>query len=125
MTTLPHEQMSAFGTNNSTKQLRKCAVFNKFIVEASSPNRNKGFCKGRHHLGLCIPKVYQRRHPQSTILYQIVQNYFEDWLANYFLKNNETLPGFVESEFRDYFKCGITLLWFCRERAVLWREILS
>ncbi|MDQ2994766.1 MAG: transposase, partial [Pseudomonadota bacterium] len=69
-------------------------------------------------MSLCVPKIYQRRYPQSTTLYQIVQNYFEDWLANYFLKNNEALPGFVENEFRDYFKCGILCFGFARARCL-------
>ena len=63
---------------------------------------------------LCIPKVYKRRDPQDTVLYQIVQNYLEDWLANYFLKHNEILPSYVENEYRDYFRCGILSHGFAR-----------
>ena len=65
---------------------------------------------------LCVPKVYKRRHPQDTVLYQIVQNYLEDWVTNYYLKHNEILPSFVENEFRDYFKCGILCHGFARAR---------
>jgi len=67
-------------------------------------------------LSLCVPKVYKRRNPENTLLYQIVQNYLEDWLANYYIKNNERLPGYVENEYRDYFKCGILCHGFARAR---------
>ncbi|MDQ2995396.1 MAG: transposase zinc-binding domain-containing protein, partial [Pseudomonadota bacterium] len=75
-------------------------------------------------MSLCIPKVYKRRKPQDTILYKIVQNYLEDWLANYLLKNNETVPGYVENEFRDYFKCGILCHGFARARCQCGADII-
>lgn len=65
----------------------------------------------RTALSLCIPKVYERRRPKCTLLNQIVQNFFEDWLANFYLQNNERLPAYVENEYRDYFKYGI----LCKE----------
>ena len=51
--------------------------------------------------------VYNRRDPQRTVLYQVVQNIFEEWRGNYSLRHGEVLPHFVEQEFKAYFKCGI------------------
>ena len=49
--------------------------------------------------------VYIRHRPETTLLYQIVQEYwpeFQTELANY----GKTLPTYVRNEFDEYLKCG-------------------
>jgi hypothetical protein len=58
--------------------------------------------------------IYKRRNPQATVLYQVVQNNFLEWSGNYSLRHDEVLPGYVEKEFKDYFKCGILAHGFAR-----------
>ncbi len=55
------------------------------------------------------PRRYRARRPENTLLYQAVQHHFESWLA---LKRageawEDTVPAFVERDFRKYLDCGI------------------
>jgi hypothetical protein len=63
-------------------------------------------------------RVYRPRRPQRTILYQVVQQHLETWLA---LQREddpwqERVPGFVERDFRKYLACGILAHGFARAR---------
>ena len=64
------------------------------------------------------PGIYERRRPEATILYQIVQQYLETYLA---LAQEAELDGqqmsaYVEREFRRYLECGILAYGFARAR---------
>jgi hypothetical protein len=64
------------------------------------------------------PRRYRARRPESTPLYPVVQHHFESWLA---LKHTgdpfeNTVPAFVERDFRKYLDCGIFARGFGRAR---------
>lgn len=48
---------------------------------------------------------YQRRRPEQTLLYQIVEEYYPTFTAHLVAQGRE-LPGYVQREFGDYLKCG-------------------
>jgi Transposase zinc-binding domain len=57
---------------------------------------------------------YRPQRPEDTVLYRIVQEHLETFLA-YARENYERpLPRYVENEFRDYVKCGIFAYGFLR-----------
>jgi hypothetical protein len=54
----------------------------------------------------CGPAPYRRRHPETTALYQVVQQHLETYLA---LAGEEDwdgqpVPAYVEREFRRYLR---------------------
>jgi len=49
---------------------------------------------------------YAPRHPETTILYGVVQDHLETWLAHARIQER-TVPGFVERELRAFLDCGI------------------
>ncbi len=53
--------------------------------------------------------VYRRRDPATTVLYQVVQQNPETFLALCAEGDpaGDWLPGFVEADFRKYLDCGI------------------
>ena len=64
------------------------------------------------------PRRYRARRPESTPLCPVVQHHFESWLA---LKRagdawEDTVPAFVERDFRKYLDCGILARGFGRAR---------
>ncbi len=64
------------------------------------------------------PRRYRGRSPENTPLYPVVQHHFETWLA---LKRSgeaweDTVPAFVERDFRKYLDCGILARGFGRAR---------
>lgn len=64
------------------------------------------------------PAPYRRRHPETTALYQVVQQHLETYLA---LAGEEDragqpVPAYVEREFRRYLQCGILAYGFARAR---------
>jgi len=64
------------------------------------------------------PQRYRARRPERTVLYGVVQHHFESWLA---LKRagdawEDTVPAFVERDFRKYLDCGILARGFGRAR---------
>ena len=62
--------------------------------------------------------VYRRRRPERTVLYQTVQAHLETWLAGKCEDNEDgrPVPPWVEREFREFLRCGILALGFCRVR---------
>jgi hypothetical protein len=49
---------------------------------------------------------YQRRTPENTVLYRVVQQNLETFLASA-RKRGRVVPRFVERELRAYLDCGI------------------
>ena len=49
-----------------------------------------------------LPEGYARRDPEKTLLYHLVQEHLESFLAEH-----PGLPTYVEEEFRRYLDCGI------------------
>lgn len=56
--------------------------------------------------------VYRRRRPETTALYRVVQTHFETWLVE--RSACESIPRYVEEDFRRYLDCGILARGFCR-----------
>ena len=52
------------------------------------------------------PATYQRRHPELTLWYRIVQAYLETWLAISKAQFDDSPPAYVIQAFRRYLECG-------------------
>ena len=50
---------------------------------------------------------YERRRPEDTALYQLVQEHLETFLAQVELETGAGLPEFVKKEFDAFLDCGI------------------
>jgi len=50
---------------------------------------------------------YQRRHPERTLWYSLVQKHLETWLELSTGPSGESPPACVERSFRRYLECGI------------------
>jgi hypothetical protein len=50
---------------------------------------------------------YERRRPEETTLYQVVQEYLETFLAQVETETGTRLPDFVKDEFDAFLECGI------------------
>jgi hypothetical protein len=59
---------------------------------------------------------HDRRRPEDTTLYQVVQEQFETFLAQVEAKTGTGLPEFVKDEFEAYLECGILAHGFLRVR---------
>ena len=57
---------------------------------------------------------YQRRRPERTLWYRIVQTHLETWLELASGENGEAPPPHVERTFRRYLECGILAHGFAR-----------
>jgi hypothetical protein len=51
--------------------------------------------------------AYQRHEPEETVLYQIVAENLETFLAEARDRYAEPLPAYVEKELRDFLRCGL------------------
>lgn len=60
--------------------------------------------------------VYQRRRPERTLLYHLVQAHLATWLALQDDAAGRSAPALVEREFRRYLDCGILAHGFARAR---------
>jgi hypothetical protein len=60
------------------------------------------------------PKRYQRRRPERTLWYRIVQTHLETWLELAGGEDGEAPPAHVERTFRRYLECGILAHGFAR-----------
>ena len=60
--------------------------------------------------------LHQRRRPAETVLYQLVQEHLETFLALADDPTGPGLPGYVERDFRKYLDCGILARGFARAR---------
>ena len=59
---------------------------------------------------------YERRRPEETTLYQVVQEQLETFLAQVEAKTGAGLPAFVKDEFEAFLECGILAHGFLRVR---------
>ena len=59
---------------------------------------------------------YQRRRPEETTLYQVVQEHAETFSAQGELETGTGLPQFVKDEFEAFLECGILAHGFLRLR---------
>lgn len=66
--------------------------------------------KACHHNSLGI---YQPRHPENTVLYQVFQEYLETWIAKT-QENGRYVASHVEKDFWEYLKCGLLCHGFAR-----------
>jgi len=58
---------------------------------------------------------YQRRTPETTVLYRVVQHHLETFLASA-RDQGRVVPRFVECEFRAFLDCGLLCRGFLRVR---------
>ncbi len=70
-----------------------------------SRDRSPARCDGREASSGVGAPVYVRHHPERTLLYQLVREYFPAFKAH-LAAQGRALPGYVEQEFEDYLKCG-------------------
>ncbi len=61
------------------------------------------------------PAVYVRHRPETTLLYQIVQEYWPEFQAE-LASHGRFLPAYVTKEFDEYLKCGRLEYGFLRVR---------
>ena len=59
---------------------------------------------------------YERRRPEETTLYQVVQEQLETFLAQVQAQTGSGLPAFVKDEFEAFLQCGILAHGFLRVR---------
>ncbi len=60
------------------------------------------------------PQRYQRRRPEQTLWYRVVQAHFATWLELASGPYGESPPAYVERSFRRYLDCGILAHGFAR-----------
>ena len=49
--------------------------------------------------------VYTRHRPERTLLYQIVKEYYPDFVSH-LATQGRALPEYAQREFEDYIRCG-------------------
>jgi hypothetical protein len=59
---------------------------------------------------------YERRRPEQSTLYQLVQEHLETFLAQVEAQTGAPLPQFVKDEFDAFLECGILAYGFLRLR---------
>jgi ribosomal protein S27E len=59
---------------------------------------------------------YTRRTPEKTVLYKIISENLETFLAETNMHDGRGVPSYVEKEMREYLKCGILAHGFIRVR---------
>jgi hypothetical protein len=62
------------------------------------------------------PVYYERRRPEETTLYRLVQEHIESFLAQVEAESGVALPEFVKAEFDAFLACGILAHGFLRLR---------
>ncbi|MGH8656561.1 MAG: hypothetical protein ACREYE_32195 [Gammaproteobacteria bacterium] len=50
---------------------------------------------------------YERRRPEETVLYQLVQEHLGTFLAQVEAETGVDLPDFIKAEFDAFLECGI------------------
>ena len=68
--------------------------------------------------GMGLAASYQPRHPEQSLLYTVVADYLETFLARQ-AERDRPVPRFVEQEFRSFLDCGVLALGFLRS-ALRW-----
>ena len=64
------------------------------------------------------PVHYERRRPEETTLYRVVQENLETFLAEVEAGSAASLPQFVKDEFEAFLECGILAHGFLRVRRI-------
>jgi Putative transposase/Transposase zinc-binding domain len=59
---------------------------------------------------------YQRRRPEDSVLYQVVQEHVETFFADVQAQTGSALPKFIREEFDSFLECGILAHGFLRLR---------
>ena len=59
---------------------------------------------------------YERRRPETTALYQLVQQHVETFFAQVEAETTHGLPAYVKAEFDAFLDCGILANGFLRLR---------
>jgi hypothetical protein len=77
------------------------------------PKRRTAACQTAPH---GAPAPYERRRPEETTLYQLVQDHVETFLAQVEQETGTGLPKFVKDEFEAFLQCGILAHGFLRLR---------
>jgi len=62
------------------------------------------------------PAPYERRRPEETTLYQVIQDHVETFLAQVEQETGTGLPQFIKDEFDALLECGILAHGFLRVR---------
>ena len=57
---------------------------------------------------MAIDVAYRPRNPETTVLYKVVAEQLEMFLARQ-EERERPVPPFVEREFRDYLTCGVQI----------------
>jgi hypothetical protein len=75
-------------------------------------------CAQRESKGVSGTAVYQRRRPERSTVYQVVQGHLETWLAEcrYTAEDGFPVAGYIEEDLRKYLQCGILAHGFARAR---------
>ena len=71
---------------------------------------------GHQHKPAARAIHYERRRPEETTLYQLVQEHLETFLAQVQAQTGAALPQFVQDEFDKFLECGILAHGFLRLR---------
>ena len=56
-------------------------------------------------LALQQSKTYKRHRPETTLLYQLIERYYPDFIVN-LADQGKYLPKYVEREFDEFLRCG-------------------
>ena len=78
-----------------------------------------------HNVRLVKPNsagVYLRHRPETTLLYQIIQEYWPEFQAE-LASHGKYLPAYVTKEFDEYLKCGRLEHGFLRVRCAKSRHL--
>ena len=81
-------------------------------------------CKRQLPQKQAATRVYQRRQPERTTAYQIVQYHLETWLTTIREADPDgnPIPYYVEHDLRKFLECGILAHGFARVRCELCGE---
>lgn len=63
-----------------------------------------------------LAPAYRPRRPTETVLYSLVREHLETFLAHARESYGAPLPRYVEDEFREYLRCGVFAYGFLRAR---------
>ena len=66
--------------------------------------------------------VYVRHRPETTLLYQIIQEYWPEFQAE-LANQDKYLPAYITKEFDEYLKCGRLEHSFLRVRCAKSRRL--
>ena len=76
------------------------------VIENNN-NKNRSWGQGIAPAPAGNQVHYERRRPEETTLYQVVQEHLESFLAQVEAETGASLPEFVKDEFDAFLECGI------------------